>query len=233
MELSERQNKILEFIIREFAKNERPIGSLELAEKLFSELSPATIRSELSLLSNSDYLEQPHTSAGRIPTDKAYRWFVNRFIENEGKLNKESSRWSEKIREKNEVSNFEPSEIISRFCRGLGVYYDFDTGISKSGMSSLFFGLPDLEKKEIKKVFDDIEFLDNQLENFFDDFGEFERIVFIGKESPITKSENLSLVSRFYSLPKRRGVFLLLGPKNMLYDRNLAVLEALSDLMID
>src|ERR1039458_6428066 len=73
--MSERQQQILFAIIEQYAEVASPVGSTLLA-KLFN-VSSATIRAEMAELERLGYIQQPHTSAGRVPTDKGYRYYVN------------------------------------------------------------------------------------------------------------------------------------------------------------
>ena len=75
--LEERQQSILRAVIEEYIRTAHPIASRELARDFNWGLSPATIRNELLELDEQGFLEQPHTSAGRVPTDKGYRFFVD------------------------------------------------------------------------------------------------------------------------------------------------------------
>ena len=75
MEITERQRDILCQIIEEYAETASPVGSMTLA-KLFG-VSPATIRAEMARLEAMGLIAQPHTSAGRVPTDAGYRFYVN------------------------------------------------------------------------------------------------------------------------------------------------------------
>ncbi|MDP4153416.1 MAG: heat-inducible transcriptional repressor HrcA [Bacillota bacterium] len=81
MELSERKKRILYAIVNDYIQNAEPVGSKAIAEQTGIGLSSATIRNEMSELESLGYLEQPHTSAGRIPTQKGYRLFVNDLME--------------------------------------------------------------------------------------------------------------------------------------------------------
>ncbi|MCL2070922.1 MAG: heat-inducible transcriptional repressor HrcA [Oscillospiraceae bacterium] len=78
--MSERSFKVLEAIIDEYIKSGEPIGSKLLAKKLNFPVSPATIRNEMASLETQGYLDHPHTSAGRIPTVKGYRLYIERLI---------------------------------------------------------------------------------------------------------------------------------------------------------
>ena len=77
--MTERQQAILVAIIEQYAEIAAPVGSVTLA-KLFG-VSSATIRSEMAKLEEMGFIEAPHTSAGRIPTDKGYRFFVDNFVD--------------------------------------------------------------------------------------------------------------------------------------------------------
>lgn len=79
--LEARQEKILLAVIREYVSSAEPVGSSLLAQKYDLECSPATIRNELARLEELGYLGHPHTSAGRVPMDKAYRYYVDRLLE--------------------------------------------------------------------------------------------------------------------------------------------------------
>jgi len=77
MELTERKLKILQAIIGNYVKTAEPVGSRTLSRQFDMSMSPATIRNEMSDLEEMGYLTHPHTSAGRVPSDKAYRLYVN------------------------------------------------------------------------------------------------------------------------------------------------------------
>ncbi len=74
-----RHREVLVALIREYIDSAEPVGSRALSKLYFSTLSPATIRNVMADLEEMGYLAQPHTSAGRVPTDKAYRFYVESF----------------------------------------------------------------------------------------------------------------------------------------------------------
>lgn len=82
MDIGERKRKILHSIITEYIANAEPVGSRHIAKNLDLGLSSATIRNEMADLEDMGYLEQPHTSAGRVPSDKGYRFYVNELMSN-------------------------------------------------------------------------------------------------------------------------------------------------------
>ncbi|NCB41489.1 MAG: heat-inducible transcription repressor HrcA [Clostridia bacterium] len=81
MELSERKLQILQAIVADFIYSAEPVGSRTLSKKYDMGISPATIRNEMSDLEEMGYLSHPHTSSGRVPSDKAYRLYVNQMMQ--------------------------------------------------------------------------------------------------------------------------------------------------------
>ncbi len=79
-DLKERQKEVLRIIVSTYVKSVNPVGSRTIAQHYRNELSPATIRNEMHDLEERDYIQQPHTSAGRVPTDKGYRYFVDHLM---------------------------------------------------------------------------------------------------------------------------------------------------------
>lgn len=85
--LDERSEKVLKVVVESYIRNPDPVGSRYITKKYFENLSPATIRNIMADLEDLGFLLQPHTSAGRIPTDKGYRYYVNQLIDKPPKVN--------------------------------------------------------------------------------------------------------------------------------------------------
>jgi heat-inducible transcriptional repressor len=83
MSLTERQAQILKVIIQEYINTAQPVGSVTLEKKYSLGVSPATIRNEMSALTKSGFLHQPHTSAGRVPTPMALKYYVRELLKEE------------------------------------------------------------------------------------------------------------------------------------------------------
>ena len=86
MPLSERKNKILKLIVESYIETGEPIGSKALCECMNNSVSPATIRNDMADLAALGFLEQPHTSAGRVPTPMGYRTYVNELTEKQRRV---------------------------------------------------------------------------------------------------------------------------------------------------
>lgn len=80
MELTSRQKTILEMVVRGYTTTAAPVGSEALAGQARLEVSPATVRNEMAVLEDEGYLTHPHTSAGRVPTERGYRYFVEHLM---------------------------------------------------------------------------------------------------------------------------------------------------------
>ncbi len=76
--LSERRLQVLRAIVQDYVGTEEPVGSKALTERHSLGVSPATVRNDMAALEDEGFIAQPHTSAGRIPTDKGYRLFVDK-----------------------------------------------------------------------------------------------------------------------------------------------------------
>lgn len=107
--LSERRKKILQAVIDEYIENATPIGSKAIQETYFSELSPATIRNELASLEEMGLLSHPHTSAGRVPTNLAYKMYIDELVDNtkvtESELNEIKEYFTANMKETEYVAN--------------------------------------------------------------------------------------------------------------------------------
>ena len=108
MKLSARKLRILQAIIDDYIRSAEPVGSRTLAKKYELGISSATIRNEMSDLEEMGFLEQPHTSAGRVPSDKAYRLYVDKLM----KVRSLDQREAEYIKETYESTIDQIEQII-------------------------------------------------------------------------------------------------------------------------
>lgn len=85
--LEKRKEEILKDLVAEYIKTGKPVGSSSIVKKYKLNISPATVRNEMAELEELGYIYQPHTSAGRVPTSKGYRFFVENMLKNKKKVN--------------------------------------------------------------------------------------------------------------------------------------------------
>lgn len=123
MELTDRKKQILKVVVESYIETAEPVGSKAIAEKMASRVSSATIRNELADLEELGYLEKPHTSAGRIPSPKGYRLYVNELMEKHAL----SLTETEKINAAMQVKMAELDQVISKAGQMVSTFVDYPT----------------------------------------------------------------------------------------------------------
>ena len=224
MELTERQKEILFAIIEEYAEMAAPVGSVTLA-KLF-DVSSATIRAEMAKLESAGLIAQPHTSAGRIPTDAGYRMYVNSLTDqidtdmeaDEIRAGDDRGTHALEIR----VTSQSRADFAIRGAVDSLVELTGNLGLATigdqlylSGISRLFMQPEFLDNSRIQAV---AKLLDN-LEPWLREARPGEPLnIFIGSENPIGKSAQVSLIiSKFRSPFSDNSYIGVLGPTRQDY----------------
>lgn len=219
--MTERQMNILAAIIEQYAEVAAPVGSVTLA-KLFG-VSSATIRSEMSILEHHGLIAQPHTSAGRVPTDKGYRLYVNRLNEAHDEQPKLIDRSARAIDARVATQSGRADRAIRSAVDSL-VELTHNLGIATigdqlymSGMGNLFSQPEFASSAHVQQI---ARLLDN-LEPWLREAAPNEPLnVFIGSENPIGKSSQASLIiSRFRSPLSDNSYIGVLGPTRQDYAR--------------
>lgn len=216
-DLTPRQEKLLEAIIEQYAEVAAPVGSSLLA-KVF-DVSSATIRSEMAELEHMGYIKQPHTSAGRVPTDKGYRYYVNQ-LQDQPKTSLPKSAPHRALSARVTDGGL-PEQTIRNAVDTL-VELTHNLGLATigpqlymSGLSNLF-GQPEfMNKGQVQEV---ARLLDN-LEPWLRETAPNEPLsVYIGRENPIGGSAGCSLIiSKFHSPFSDDSYIGVLGPTRQSY----------------
>ncbi len=231
--ITSRQAKILAAIVKENCDNCKPVASSDLAAKYHLEISSATIRHEMAELEEQGYIKQPHTSSGRVPTDKGFRYFVNQLMDRVKLTLKEQ----EVLKREMLKLKIAHAEIGRRLAKMLSEHSHqasfavFPEEVSTVGLSNLLDNpaLPAEDAKEIAKFFDDI---DQYAEKMIVDYAEREPEAFIGKELELSKTSDYSMIVSGVSLPSgKKGVIGLIGPKSMKYEKHLGLMKYISKLL--
>lgn len=230
--MKDRTADILEAAVREFIDSGEPVSSACLYERYNFGIRPAMIRFELNELAETGFLEQPHHSAGRVPTDQGFEFFARRSVERAQERSPESST-SALAQLFTEHAWRELLGDLSRKLGILGVVQDAESGaIYKDGLENLVNHLEWETRQELMRVIHDFEEIDDRLgvtrsrtapdEDFLD--------IFIGKKSPVTRSEQLAVMSGEYSFPDGRVSLFIIGPKRMDYRKIATILYGLKRL---
>jgi len=228
MDITKRQKQILFAIIEEYAEVAAPVGSVTLA-KLF-DVSSATIRAEMAKLEEAGLIAQPHTSAGRIPTDAGYRFYVNSLTEQPEKPEFEPTRMigagatpnrnvhALEVRissqERTDYAIRSAVDMLAELTGNLGLGTIGDQ-LYLSGISRLFAQPEFLDNSRIQGV---AKLLDN-LEPWLKEARPGEPLnIFIGSENPIGKTSGVSLIiSKFRSPYSDNSYIGVLGPTRQNY----------------
>jgi heat-inducible transcriptional repressor len=213
--MTERQKQILSAIIEQYAEVASPVGSKLLA-KIFN-VSSATIRAEMAELERAGYIAQPHTSAGRVPTDKGYRFYVNNL---DGAPHLPAPRLEQALAARVQGAGL-PEQTIKNAVDTL-VELTHNLGLATiggqlymSGLSNLF-GQPEfIQGSQVRQV---AGLLDN-LEPWLREAAPNQPLsVYIGRENPIGRSAGCTLIiSRFRSPFSDHSYIGTLGPTRQSY----------------
>lgn len=209
----DRKIDILDFIIRDYINHGAPIASGRVHKKTNINAGPATIRNIMCELDDDGYLIQPHTSGGRVPTNKAYRYFVDSLIKIETPKRIEDEIYDEM------------NKAISEETKLFTVIADFG---KKKRLH--FYGArqlleePEFEDHDLMQGFASI------FDNLYETADAYRQVmneekVFIGRENPIKETQMMSVVAGRVNNKNSESVLLIIGPTRMDYERNCSTLR--------
>jgi len=222
--LKERQKIILEAVIRGYIRTAKPIASADLLDELEFDISPATVRSEMLKLDDLGYLEQPHTSAGRVPTDRGYRFFVDHAMD-ETVLDKSERKKIHELFDHDTIEEFtrECSRTISHLTHAFTAIGIDEDMFTDRGFTEILDEPEFQDISHIKQFGKLIDLLDQDLQPFLED--EEEKIL-IGAENPMKEARPYTMMITHWSHPKGFNGFLaLVGPKRMDYQKNISLIR--------
>ncbi|MCF7860173.1 hypothetical protein K9M09_00945 [Patescibacteria group bacterium] len=227
MLLSNRQKLILRTLIKEYVKSAQPVASGILVEKYKLDISPATVRNELINLEENAYIHQPHTSAGRVPTEAAYLLDLE-----ESNLRKKDLKSLDKeILDRAFESSIDHSlKPVARALAELSsnaVFWAFHKNdLYHTGLSNLF-AQPEFKQSEIVcDVSQVIDRMEEIIDELFDSLAEESR-AYIGSNNPFGSFLGVTLLK--YRRQGVSGLVGILGPIRMNYAHNLSLLTYLQE----
>jgi transcriptional regulator of heat shock response len=247
--MNERASQILEAVIQEFIDTGEPVSSGSLYNKYDFGIKPAMIRLELDALEDGGYLEQPYHSAGRIPTDRGYEFYATRALavpthaahgdHADAERNQLASRQiaashrtGTALRDLLERRKY--ADLMSQLSSELGllsVALDMAADeVYKTGLEALFENLNFQDRDEMRSVIRDFEGVDERLPRASEKMSESIESgpqVFIGKKSPVTDSEQLSVIGGNYRVGNTIISIFAIGPKRMDYKKTIKIFRSL------
>lgn len=225
MEITERQSDILQKLITEYIESAQPVSSQLLEKKHNFGIRPASIRLEMQKLTDEGYLMQPHISAGRVPTDKGYRFFVDELLDKEESEEFELEDWIN-------VTIEDDIKFIQQLSKKLALasdalvlsYLEKEKIFWKEGWEEV---LQEPEFGEKEYIVNFTKFLENFEKSMEHLKLNSEIKIYIGRESPFKKAEDFSIIISKCELQEEESIISLLGPKRMDYERNISLMNSL------
>ena len=234
LDLDERKKKIFEAIVRDYLYTAEPVGSRTIWRNYMPDLSPATIRNEMADLEAMGLIVQPHTSAGRIPTDLGYRYFVDNLMKSRQLTAKEDDIIKEGLKEvRHDVEDalHQTLKVLSHLLEYASIVATLDkkTRVYSSGFSQM------LKQPE----FSDMKFTRHLLETLEEEELVTEIVkeytteegvtIRIGSENKFKEVKDCSVVMSSYNIKNvASGGMGVIGPTRMGYAKVASILETLS-----
>lgn len=226
--LTKRQSEILNTITERYIDSKKPISSKLLAKKHGFGIKPAMLRVEMQKLTDMGYLTQPHTSAGRIPTDKGYRFYVDnserkkKGVKMDGELNSAEKEIDDSFKFFQDLTK-RVAELSSNLAL---TYFPEEDILFKEGWDNIFKE-PEFEDADfISRFAEMVENMEKNMEDLTDfDFPQ----IFIGKENQLPGAQDFStIVSNVVFTKKKKGIVAILGLKRMDYNKNVEIINSLN-----
>ncbi len=222
--ISERKNFLLRIIIKEHTKTAQPVSSGVLVNKYKLDISPATVRNEMMELENEGYIYQPHTSSGRIPTEKAYKLFLRNLTvgQNNENLKETELEVLERLFRREEQAYKQTAKAIAEFSNAAVFWAFHKNNLFYTGLANLF-AQPEFEQlNAVCDVSGVIDRLEEIIDEVFEVLSDGQQVL-IGSKNPF--GNFLSTVLVKYKDNKQSAILGILGPMRMDYNHNLALVS--------
>ena len=231
LKITQRQAKILAVIVKEYTARPEPVSSKTLEQSYNFGFSAATIRNEMKALEIARLITHPHTSAGRIPTDEGYRYFIAQLMKHVELSRREQVRLQQEVR-KLQKQHYELGRSITRLLADnsqSAAFAILPEASSAAGFSNIVDS--DMGQDNLKSVAKFLDNLDSHSKALVTkDWNQVQ--TFIGSTSPIPLSRDVSMVVSQVKLPGgKKGVVGIVGSKRMKYAKNISLLEYVSKLL--
>ena len=233
----ERKKQVLKAIVKHFIETAEPVGSNTILVSYQFYVSPATIRNDMMSLEKSGHIYQPHTSAGRVPTDKGYRLFVDEMADFK-KARQEATHALKSIRDEYSAVKVREQlhEAVSVLARATN---SVSFATTPDNPHTFFLGMSNVLKQpefshDMIRASEVIEVLERG-DNFVTTLSNLEITdsvrAFIGEENILPQIQSCSIIVTKYEKDGFKGYLGILGPKRMNYAFNIVMLEEIKKLL--
>ncbi|MCW1930663.1 MAG: HTH domain-containing protein [Candidatus Kerfeldbacteria bacterium] len=233
MDKPERQFELLKVIVQEYIRAAHPVSSAQIAEALSIEVSPATVRNDMADLEEQGFIHQPHTSAGRIPTEKGYQYYIQHFLKPKELGEKQRRALQQAVHSDINAQEQKLYKVLQAIADLSNEAVFFSTEGDRPqllGMSRIFRQPEFMEDRELTvRVSEAFDRMDDMMSEF-DKVVENERRVLIGSKNPL--ESDCAVIVTAISLPGQpRRMVGIFGPMRMDYDRNVGILDTIDEIM--
>ena len=239
--LNERKQNILQAIIQDYLATAEPVGSRYISRRYKLGVSPATIRNEMADLEEEGYIKQPYTSAGRIPSDKGYRYYVDNLMKTKHLTQREESLIKNAYKQKSHDTDIIAHQtlttisFLSRYAaimmitKGESKYQVYHYGISNIASQPEFNNISHL--KHFAKIFEEEDLLSSILREYSIEDGV---AIKIGSENKFKEIKEYSVVATSYGTRDRKpGSIGIIGPTRMFYNKAASIVEYIAQELSD
>jgi transcriptional regulator of heat shock response len=233
-DIQQRKDRILAIVIGQYIKTITPVGSHYITEQYKLDVSPATVRNILAELEEEGYLTHPHTSAGRIPTQRGYRYYVDHLMneiqlleEEKKRIQSEHKRYTDHL----ETLLEKTSQVLTDLTHYTSIVSidDWGSKIILKGTSHVVEYPESSDILKIQAILRILEEKERLLELINRDL-KHRTAIYIGHEMALKEMEGCSLAVASFEKDGLTGRIAVLGPTRMNYDRVVSALEYISDL---
>lgn len=233
--LTVRQTQILKAIIDEYINTAEPVGSESLEKKYNLGVSPATIRNEMVTLTKTGYLRQPHTSAGRIPSPRAMKFYIDQLMEERQMSLADEVKVKEEVKETSDIEDLldEATHELSHVTNSLAVCtLDKGDKIWHAGYSHVFENPEFNDFEATSSLFSFLEEMAQMRELFFRRMTGLSPVeVIFGEELGWPGFSPIGVVGSRFSIGGKEGALAVIGPTRLQYERVIPIIRYFRDLI--
>lgn len=235
-ELTDRQIKMLKSIIEEYINTAEPVGSETLERKHSLGVSPATIRNEMVTLTKNGFLKQPHTSAGRVPTPMALKFYIQNLMQQQEMSVTDEVKVKEKIwdfRQKHDKLLREATKALADKTHFLALSTTSEGDLYYSGAANLLEMLEFYDMVTTKNLLYVLDQFDFWWDLFAKDPYDNPYHVLFGEELRQEKLSNCGMVYSLIHTPKLEGAIAVVGPTRMNFSYVIPVVSYFGNLLTE
>lgn len=232
--LTDRQTQVLKALIDEYISSAEPVGSLSLEKKYDLGVSPATIRNEMANLTTNGYLRQPHTSAGRVPTPMAMKFYINQLME------EKQISLAEEIKAKNDVDHSDSFDKVMSYATrslanqtgSLAVGATNGGSMWSHGHANVFNSHEFFNHQVCQSIFSILDEQSRLEELFFTHLTGSNPIeVLFGEETGWDYFEPVGIVAARFTSNQKQGAIGIIGPYRLNYSQVIPLVRYFGELI--